>query len=52
MSKEKWEKERVLGNVISAYPKENKRKKLSNFDFFALYKRNKSITAYSKNKDP
>lgn len=51
INKEKWEKERVLGNVILAYPKENKCEKILNFIFFALYKRDKLITTWSKNKD-
>ncbi len=50
-NKEKWQKERVLGNVRSAYPKENEYEKLLNFNFFAFYKQDKSITACPKNKD-
>ncbi len=51
-NKEKWQKERIPSNVISAYPKENKHEKILNFDFFTIYKQDELITACPKNKDP
>lgn len=45
------EKEKLLSNMISVYLKDNRYANLLNYNFFAIYNKDKSFTIYSKNKE-